>query len=253
MSVTQQSFRTAMLDASIDVPEGLIDTAGNPAGQRFNVYRNNVAVSLTEALETGFPVIAKLLGEANFKPIVGLYLRQSPPDVPVMMHYGATFPQFLQDFRPLQHLGYLSDVARLELALRRSYHAADSQGVPGDALSKIAPEDLPQVKLILAPSLEMVRSHWPIYDIWAFNTYDNHPKPEAHAQNVVVMRPEFDPIPHPLPPGGATFISAIQKGETLGQAAETAGALAEDFDLGAVLGLLLTHGAIVEIQNEDHR
>lgn len=250
MTVTQQEFRTAMLDAAVDVPQGLVDAEGKPAGRRFSVYRNNVAVSLTEALETGFPVIAKLLGEANFKPIAGLYLRQSPPDVPVMMHYGATFPQFLQDFQPLQHLGYLADVARVELAMRRSYHAADSTGVAGDALAQISPEDLPEVRLTLAPSLEMVRSHWPIYDIWAFNTYDDHPKPEARAQNVVVMRPEFDPLPHALPAGGATFISAIQKGETLGQAAETAAELTEDFDLGAVLGLLLQGGAITDIKTK---
>lgn len=247
MTVTQKDFRTAILDAAIEVPDGLVDAAGNPAGRRFSVYRNNVAVSLTEALETGFPVIAKLLGEANFKPIAGLYLRQSPPDVPVMMHYGATFPQFLQDFQPLQHLGYLADVARVELAMRHSYHAADSTGVPGDALAQVDPEDLPNVRLKLAPSLEVIRSHWPIYDIWAFNTYDDHPKPEARAQNVVVMRPEFDPLPHLLPAGGATFISAIERGETLGQAAETTGELAEDFDLGTVLGLLLQGGAITEI------
>lgn len=251
MSVTQTEFRAAMLDASHEVPSGLLDGHDQPAGRRFSVYRNNVAVSLTEALETGFPVIAKLLGEANFKPIAGLFLRQSPPSAPVMMHYGAAFPQFLREFQPLQHLGYLGDVAEIELALRRSYHAADSTGVAGDALAQIAPEILPNVSMTLAPSLEVLRSHWPIYDIWAFNTYEGHPKPQAQAQNVVIMRPEFDPTPHPLPAGGATFISAIQKGETLGKAAETAAELAEDFDLGAVLGLLLTHGAIIEIKNED--
>lgn len=251
MSVTQTEFRAAMLDADQAVPAGLLDGLDQPAGRRFSVYRNNVAVSLTEALETGFPVIAKLLGEANFKPIAGLFLRQSPPSAPVMMHYGAAFPQFLREFQPLQHLGYLGDVAEIELALRRSYHAADSTGVPGDALAKIPPETLPDVRMTLAPSLEVLRSHWPIYDIWAFNTYEGHPKPQAQAQTVVVMRPEFDPTPHPLPAGGATFISAIQKGETLGRAAEIAAELAEDFDLGAVLGLLLTHGAIVDIKNED--
>lgn len=253
MTVTQTEFRAAMLDAAADVPLGLTDGHEQPAGSRFSVYRNNVAVSLTEALETGFPVIAKLLGDANFKPIAGLFLRQSPPAAPVMMHYGAAFPQFLRDFEPIQHLGYLGDVAEVELALRRSYHAADSQSVPGDALAQIAPESLPDVKMALAPALEVVRSHWPIFDIWAFNTYDNHPKPQAQAQNVVIVRPEFDPEPHPLPAGGATFISALQKGETLGKAAETATELAEDFDLGAVLGLLLAHGAIVDILNEDTR
>ncbi|CUJ11477.1 HvfC/BufC N-terminal domain-containing protein [Cognatishimia activa] len=251
MSVTQSEFRVAMLDAASAVPDGLVDAHEQPAGRRFSVYRNNVAVSLTEALETGFPVIAKLLGEENFKPIAGVFLRQSPPPLPVMMHYGAAFPEFLRNFPPLKNLGYLGDVAEVELALRRSYHAEDATGVPGDALAKIAPEALPNVTLTLAPSMNVVRSHWPIYDIWAFNTYENHPKPEARAQNVVVMRPEFDPAPHPLPAGGATFISALQKGESLGQAADTAAELAEDFDLGAVLGLLLTHGAIVEIQNED--
>ena len=50
MTVSQLDFRTAMLDAAVDVPDGLIDANGNPAGQRFSVYRNNVAVSLTEAL-----------------------------------------------------------------------------------------------------------------------------------------------------------------------------------------------------------
>lgn len=248
MSVSQSEFRTAMLDAAADVPTGLTDAHDNPAGRRFSVYRNNVAVSLTEALETGFPVIAKLLGEANFKPIAGLFLRQSPPSVPVMMHYGAAFPQFLRDFPPLQNLGYLGDVAEVELALRRSYHAADGEGVPGDALAKIDPEMLPNVEMTLAPALEVVRSHWPIYDLWAFNTYDNQPKPQASAQNVVILRPEFDPTPHPLPAGGATFISAIQKGKTLGEAAEAASELAEDFDLGAVLGLLLTGGAITHLK-----
>ncbi len=136
-------------------------------------------------------------------------------------------------------------MAEVELALRRSYHAVDSQGLPGDALTQLAPESLPELRLTLAPSLEVLRSHWPIYDIWAFNTFDNHPKPQAQAQNIVIMRPEFDPAPHPLPPGGASFIAAIQKGDTLGQAAETAAELAEDFDLGAVLGLLLQGGAII--------
>ncbi|SHH57094.1 DNA-binding domain-containing protein [Cognatishimia maritima] len=255
MTVTQTEFRAAMLNVDIAVPAGLVDTHDRPAGSRFDVYRNNVAVSLTEALETGFPVIAKLLGEANFKAIAGVFLRQSPPEAPVMMHYGAAFPQFLREFQPLQHLGYLGDVAEIELALRRSYHAADSQGVPGDALAQIAPEALAGARLSLAPSLEVVRSHWPIYDIWAFNTYQGRPKPEARAQNVVVLRPEFDPEPHPLPTGGASFIKEIHRGRTLGEAADITSNLAEDLDLGAVLGLLLSKGAITNItaaeQNEE--
>ncbi len=251
MSVDQTLFRQALLDAAAPVPTGLSDGDGNPAGARFSVYRNNVAVSLTEALETGFPVIAKLLGEQNFKAIAGLFLRQSPPDVPVMMFYGAKFPDFLSEFEPIKHIGYLGDVAEIELALRRSYHAEDAAPVAADALGQIAPEHLPNVVMKLAPSVEVIPSPWPIYDIWAFNTIEGHPKPQAQAQDVIVVRAEFDPEPHPLPPGGATFTTAIAKGATLGDAAERATETAEDFDLGAALGLLLSHGALTSITLED--
>ncbi|MCP4818153.1 MAG: DUF2063 domain-containing protein, partial [Shimia sp.] len=116
MIVSQTEFRGALLDGTRERPIGLTDEKGRAAGRRFDVYRNNVAVSLTEALAAGFPTIAKLLGEENFNAIAGLFLRQSPPASPLMMHYGAGFPEFLQTFEPLQHLGYLADVAHLELA-----------------------------------------------------------------------------------------------------------------------------------------
>jgi hypothetical protein len=99
---------------------------GRPAGRRFNVYRNNVAASLTDALATGFPVIAKLLGEEFFRAMAGVFLRAHPPGDPRLQLWGGKFPGFLARFEPVAHLPYLPDMARLELGLRQSYHAADA-------------------------------------------------------------------------------------------------------------------------------
>lgn len=238
MSASQTDFRQAILNATLPVPEGLTNGQGAPAGKRFSVYRNNVAVSLTEALRTGFPTIRKLLGDQNFDGLAGMFLRQHPPSSPVMMHYGAEFPEFLANLPALAHLGYLPDVARLELALRASYHAADATPLDPAILQNMAPETLAQSRLSLAPSLRIVRSAFPLYDIWAFNMADG-PQPGATAQNVAIIRTEFDPVPKPLPTGGATFIEALRAGETFRAAVDTATTAAPAFDLGATLGLLV--------------
>ena len=114
------AFQAGLLDARAPVPSGLTDGKGRPAGRRYAVYRNNVAVSLTEAITTGFPAIASLLGAANMGHIAGTYIRREQPDTPILSQYGAGFPDFLAAQDQLSHLPYLADVARIDLAMRRS-------------------------------------------------------------------------------------------------------------------------------------
>ena len=247
MTVSQDIFRDALLDGAQAVPNGLIDGQARPAGRRYNVYRNNVAVSLTEALREGFPVITKLLGQQNMDGLAGLYLRAHPPSSPLMMFYGDSFPDFMAGLPQLSHLGYLPDVARLELALRRAYHAADGTAIDPAALGTLDADALMASRLGLAPALQLIRSTWPIHAIWRFNTEPDAPKPASGAQDVVILRPEFDPTPHLLPPGGAAFLSTLAAGDTLGQAHDAAMSEANDFDLTPLLALLIQNGALVSL------
>ena len=247
MTVAQATFVTALLDPSHRVPEGLSDGNAAPAGRRFNVYRNNIAVSLTEAMHSAFPVVTKLLGPQNMDGLAGIYLRSHPPKSPLMMHYGVDFPEFLAAMPQLSHLGYLGDVAQLELALRRSYHAADATPIDPDLLARTDPEALMQTQLALAPSVQVLQSDWPLYDIWRFNSQDNAPKPRTEAQDVLITRPEFDPIPQRLPPGGAAWILALQDGQSIGDAHDQALNATPEFDLGATLALLLQGGALTAL------
>ena len=243
-------FLPALLDPDRPVPQGLQDGAGRPAGRRFNVYRNNVTTSLIAALEQGFPAVLSLLGPQNFTGLARAFVQDNPPQSRLMMHYGAGFPDFLDATPALKHLGYLGDVGRLELALRRSYHAADAAPLDPAALGAIAADDLPATRFTLAPAVEVIRSPWPLHAIWAFATIPGSPKPQAQAQDVLITRPDFDPIAHPLPPGGADFIAALMQGATLG-AAHDAGASAHDsFDPAPLLGLLIAGGAITGLKYE---
>jgi len=96
MITTQTEFRAALLDPASPSPEGVRNPDGMHATKRFDVYRNNVAVSLTDALETAFPVVNKLVGNDFFLAMAGAYLRAHPPKSPVMMFYGDEMPTFLR-------------------------------------------------------------------------------------------------------------------------------------------------------------
>jgi hypothetical protein len=238
--MSQTAFVAALLDPALAVPEGLLDPEGQPAGRRFDVYRNNVAGGLTKALEAGFPAVRKLVGDQFFAAMAGVFLRAHPPQSRILMLYGSEFPAFLGAFQPVAHLGYLPDVARLEQAVRESYHAADHVAVP---LAGLTPEALLERRLRLAPSARLVRSRWPVHAIWAANMAGG-PAPVAGGQDVLVLRRGFDPEPHLLPFGGGDFVAALGQGQTLGAAIDAGG---DGFDAGAVLGLLLGQEAIAEV------
>lgn len=237
--MTGPAFSTAVLHPDAPVPKGLIDPQGRAADRRFAVYRNNVTVGLTRALEDGFPTVRSLVGEDFFAATAREYLRAHPPRSPILALYGADFANFLQAFAPAAKLGYLPDIARLDYAMRQSYHAADT--TPAD-MAAIRPDALPNARLVLAPSLRVLRSDWPIHAIWAANTRGG-PKPAMCAQEVLIARTGFDPEPHLLPPGGAAVLAAIADRMTLADALDCA----PDCDPTALLTLLIGTGAIIRI------
>lgn len=245
--MTQSEFTAALLNPDLAVPEGLLDAMGRPAGRRFSVYRNNVAGSLTDALEQGFPVLVKLLGATFFKAMAGVFLRAHPPESRIMMLYGAAMPAFLAGFAPVAQLPYLADVARLEQALREAYHDADAPALSAVVLAALPPERFLAARVQLAPALRLIVSQYPIWSIWRANTHGDAPPAEMRPETVLVLRPEFDPVPHLLPPGGAAFVAALLAGETVGMALDRVG---DDFDTNTMLAQLIGGGAIIGLSEE---
>jgi hypothetical protein len=239
----QAQFAQALLDPEAAVPAGLVDPEGRPAPKRFSVYRNNVASSLTRALEAAFPTVRKLVGDEFFAAMAVVFLRSHPPTSRMLMLYGAELPAFLEGFPPVAHLGYLPDVARLDQAMRESYHAADAQALDDGAFQRLIGADIAGLKLQLAPSLRLVRSRWPVVSIWTAN-HEGGPTPHAVAEDAVILRQEFDPRPQVLPKGGAAFIAGLLSGLRLGEAVDKAG---PDLDLPAVLGVLIAGKAITGV------
>lgn len=244
MRTDQTMFRRAVMDPSAPVPASLTDGAGRPAGRRFAVYRNNVAVSLTEALISGFPACYSVLGDEMFRGMAGAFLRDCPPVSPVMARFGAALPDFLGTAPQLVKMRWIADLARLEYALRDSYHAADCVGLSAGDLAGVPPEALGTMTFALAPSARLVRSDWPVFSIRRRALDPSAPQAQPGREDVLILRAEYDPMPHLLSPGDADFVAALGAGQTLEAAAEAGQTETPDHDPTPILTLLMQSNAL---------
>ena len=241
--INQASFQRGLVDPSVVVPSGLTDGRGRHAGRRYDVYRNGVIVSLREALSECFPSIVKLLAKENFDNLAREFVRAQLPDTPILAQYGRGFPEFISKHPKLSHLPYLRDVAEIDAAMLKSYHSADSAGIEPQALQSLDEASLMGARFRFAPSMLLVSSQWPAGSIWHFAQRGGD-KPTGGAEDVIVLRAEFDPEPFVLGTGAADVIAALQRGKPFGEAIAAGG---EGFDLAALLNLLLPNNAITDV------
>lgn len=143
---------------------------GHTDGAQFDVrgleaYRRNLVASAARALEVSYPTIRLLLGEDLLKRFAGQFLRQHGRRVSDWGMWGAEFPAWLRAHPMSQEHPYLQDVARLDWAVHQCDRAADAI-VDADSLSTLASQDIYSVTLSFAPGARLVRSSFPIVDIY---------------------------------------------------------------------------------------
>jgi hypothetical protein len=245
----QRSFATALLDPTLPTPIGLVGPDGEPSPRRFAVYRNNVVVVLTETLKDAFPAVHRIVGADFFQAMARAYVMVEPPRSPIMLDYGAGFPDFIHQFEPAAVLPYLADVARIERAWTEAYHAAEASPLDPTGFTAIAPDQLPAMRLVLHPSLRVVRSQFPVLTIWQMNVADGVPGPVDLAvggEDVLVVRPLADVEVRSIPKGSLEFIQALAEGRSLLAALEAAMIANPRFDLSANLADLMHAGALID-------
>jgi len=139
---------------------------------RFSIYRNNVILSLSEAIGDTFPVVKRLIGIDCFNAAAVSFVRKNPPSQPSLLFYGEGFIDYIKTWPACSELSYLTDVARLEWNYIRAFHAADEALLDNNRLAEIAPEDLTEAGFVVHPSVHLMQSQWPVDSIWEENLKD---------------------------------------------------------------------------------
>ncbi|MCX7147848.1 MAG: DNA-binding domain-containing protein [Rhodocyclales bacterium] len=247
----QQVFAGALLAAEPSCPPGLTAWNGSDPGRRFAIYRNNVVVSLIDALADTYPVTQELVGEEFFRAMARLFIQANPPRSRMLAFYGDRLADFIEGFPPAAAVSYLADVARLEMLRVSAYHAADAVPLTPAEIAPLLEDEaaLPTARIGLHPSLKVLFSRHAVVSLWAAHQTTDVTRALAAvdsdvAEVALVLRVGLDVEISRIAAGAAVFITGLEQGIAFGRAAEQALAADDAFDLAATLGLLIRGGAI---------
>ncbi len=217
---------------------------------RLQVYRNNIYVSLCEALEAIFPAVRRLVGEEFFRAAAHRYIRAHPSAEGNLHGFGKGFARFLEGFAPARELVYLPDVARLEWGCHEVFHGAEHPPLELSKLAAVPPADYGRLRFVLHPASRLVGSPYPVLRIWRSNRND----PEdpgtidlgAGEDHLLVARRDLEVTIERLSKEEFELLRLLDRGAPLESAYEKASVHAPGFDLAACLRKHVTGAVIVD-------
>jgi hypothetical protein len=247
------AFSAALIDPERATPNCVVGSNGRTATRRYNVYRNNVTVSLIEALASIYPAVQRITGVEFFRAMARFHVRASPPRSPLLFEYGRDFPDFIKRYEYAQSVPWLGDVARIERAWLDSYHAADADPLSAAALGSVPADRLAGLVFLPHPAVRIVCSSFPSVSIFTANRNEERAAPvdAVDPEVALITRPGQDVAVRHLPVGGAAFLTRLIEGLPLGIAVSAALEVTPSFDVSANIAGMIDAGVFASIKDGD--
>ena len=184
----------------IDCTNLFMDNGKLSSLERLNIYRNTVCTAHIDAISQCYKCCEKILGQRYFNQLARQFYYLYPARSQDLNEYGSEFPTFLQtsisEHTELKDFEYLADLAKLELAIERAYYAKDDPIFCFEQNLSLNSEAQHQLYLILSHSISLIRSKFPIYEIWHENKIndDCHEVTDiSNEQFICVVRENYEP------------------------------------------------------------
>ena len=223
---TQRWLAGIILDPAA-VETGALDASGtlrHDAGTariRLGAYTGGYPARLEEALAEAFPALRQLLGEEIFRGMVERYLPAAPAGIYNLNDIGVPLPAWLASDVVARTVPLAPDLARLELAVQRAFHATLLPPFDATPLASWGPDEWDRAIVRFQPGVALVHSAWPIHDVWQARTQPRDTIDlvvERRPHNVVVGRAGFRVTATLAGEDEAMLLERLLAGERLGVA-----------------------------------
>ncbi len=226
------------------------------AEKRIEIYRHNVFSTLAGALSDLYPVTEKIVGAPFFFRLAEEFIRATPSRSGDLNMFGGEWPEFLRVHADAIHLPYLPDVAQLEWAWHRAFHAADHAAFDISRLGLVPPEQHALLRFVLNSSATFILSPHPIARIWKVNQteFEGDMKVDwtKPGDLVLIARDDLEIKIQSLSRAHFDFLRALNRGESLEASADVASDVASmadaEFDLQAALMAAIQSNLIVDMK-----
>jgi hypothetical protein len=217
-----------------------------PVKGRIRVYRNTVAAGMINALRDNFPIVERLVGQEMFDAIALDHAFEHPPQSPVLALYGDQFPSWIANQQWVDQIPYLADVARVEWLRIKSLFAADEPALTFDQLRGV--QDWQSATFKLHPAAQFDWLSTPAMTLWHRHQgeFSGDTDIEWVAEGALFTRASMRVCPTPIDKAHFLFLSAIQMGKTIAEAAMETARHHPDENVASLMMLLVDAGAFAQ-------
>lgn len=250
----QSAFCAAIFSASEDALLPLLMESDEVARRRLAAYRTNVIGNLSAALESAYPVVARIVGLPFFHEAARQFILAVPSVSGDLNEFGGEFGDFLAAYPHAAGLGYLPDVARMEWLVQQVFYARETPPADLAILGRIPQDRYGDLCFSVTPAHARMDSCWPLADIWRVNQADYLGEMAvdfSRGSQVLILRRNGLVYVEAIAAAEATLLDGLAAAQPL--AAATASAIAVDpgFDLGAALTRFISQGVLLKAQLAD--
>jgi len=162
----QREFQDYLLRGDTAVEARVAGTVRVPIATRLGIYAGAYRSRLAEALESNYPALAKLLGEADFAALAADYIAAHDSPFFSIRYYGDALARFLATCEDYAAAPVLAELAQWEWAMTAVFDAADAIPLAADDLARVPPPQWAQLRLRWHPSVQRLALWWNVPQLW---------------------------------------------------------------------------------------